>query len=252
MKPNKSKETKSMRSDFYNLVIDNYNTVETLDIIDKYLETDKNHTVSFINAHCFNIAQKDKKYRNILKNTDLVLNDGIGIQLASSLAGSKVKENMNGTDFIPQVLSLAEKKGLHVFLLGSKPGVCEKAYENIKQSLPAIKITGYNDGYFNDDLQIVKKINDAKTDILIVGMGVPKQEIWIHDNKKALNTKICIAGGAIIDFQAGTIKRAPLWMRKIHLEWLYRLILEPKRLWKRYLIGNIRFFIYVINFLIKK
>jgi len=237
-----------MRNEFFNLHLDILNTEETIQKVDEFLSSNQNHSVAFINAHCFNIAQKDPIYTNALKNNDIILNDGIGIRIACFFSKIPLKENMNGTDFIPKVFDLVSRRKHKVFLLGGKPGICEKAKSNILKIHPEIEIVGYNNGYYKDDMLIVDKINSSGADILIVGMGVPKQEIWIDNYKPLLNTKVCIAGGAIIDFLAEAVKRAPLWVQRIHLEWLFRMLQEPKRLWKRYMFGNITFFLYIFRY----
>lgn len=236
-----------MRIEFYNLVLDDINTTEGLEDVGKFLSSNKNHLILFINAHCFNIAQKNALYKETILSADLVLNDGIGVKLGMRLKKQFPKENMNGTDFIPRVLELAAKERKNVFFLGGKPGVCEKAARNAKLQFQELNIVGCNDGYFQNDEEIIEKINSLKTDVLIVGMGVPRQELWIAENIRKLNTKVCIAGGAIIDFQAGNVKRAPIWMQRMYLEWIYRLLQEPRRLWKRYIIGNVVFFINILK-----
>ncbi len=239
-----------MKKAFYNFKIDILNTEEVLKKCDLFYTSPNTHTLFFLNAHCFNIAQKDHAYLNAVNNSNLLLNDGIGLKLASYLTGSRFKENLNGTDLIPRLLNFAAQKGKKVFLFGGKQGVAEKAAHNAQLQIPDLQIAGCHSGYFTDqeESQIVNKILDTKTDLLILGMGVPKQEMWAEKNKKKLKqVSIIVAGGAILDFISGEIHRAPGWIRKIHMEWLYRLYLEPKRMWKRYLVGNVVFFFHAIR-----
>ena len=157
---------------------------------------------------------------------------------------------MNGTDFIPNIINLANKYKKNIYLLGGKPGIAELAKDNIIAKYNSCNIVGVSDGYFDSDKNdyIVNDIVSKKTDILIVGMGGPTQELWIENNREKLEgVKIAIAGGAILDFMSGEIKRAPRFVRKFKAEWIYRLYLEPKRLFRRYIIGNFEFFYYIIK-----
>ena len=236
---------------FYNIGINISDKKNVLDTCNHFFMSDKPRTVFFLNAHCFNIAQKNQKYRNALNNSDLVLNDGIGIKLASYLAGIKIRENLNGTDLIPEILSLAANNGKKVFFLGGMNGVAEKASQITKDSIPEIDIAGCLSGYFSnkEENEVLEKVNNSGAELLVLGMGVPKQELWASVNKEKLeNIKIIIAGGAILDFLSGRVKRAPLWMRKMNMEWVFRLISEPVRLWKRYIIGNVLFFFHITPF----
>ncbi len=236
--------------DFYNVKMDILNTEETLKVFEGFLQSGSPKSVFFINAHCFNIAQKNDEYRKVINDADLLLNDGIGIKLGASLLGQNVKENMNGTDFIPVALEFAAKKNLKVYFLGAGKGVAESAKSKIEKKIKGLNIVGVHDGYFDDaeETKIIKEINEKKADMLIVGMGVPKQELWVSKNMGRFETvKISIAGGAILDFMAERFKRAPVFMQKSGLEWLFRLSNEPKRLFKRYAVGIPVFFYYAFK-----
>jgi len=179
-----------------------------------------------------------------------VLNDGIGIKLGGLLKGIRFKENMNGTDLIPRVLEYSAKQNKSIFLLGAQDEVVKKAVDTIRHKYPSINIAGYNSGYFNEDEsgQITKRIDALNTDILIVGMGVPKQELWVSENREKLpRVNILIAGGAVFDFLSQRFRRAPKLLRVMGLEWFYRFLQEPGRLFHRYFIGNIRFFYNIVS-----
>lgn len=233
-----------MKSRLLNINIDLFDEESFLTQLEKDLSNKKTE-VFFLNAHCFNLAQQDEKYLEVINSCDYLLNDGIGIKLASLFDGVKIKQNLNGTDLIPKIIALAAKKKQKVFLLGAEEGVAKLAAENLLKNNQGLEIAGVHNGYeFGDDL--LKEIDDSRAEILLVAMGVPTQEIWIRENKDKLkNVKLFVAGGAILDFLSGRIKRAPVLLRKMSLEWVFRLILEPARLWKRYIIGNILFFYYV-------
>jgi exopolysaccharide biosynthesis WecB/TagA/CpsF family protein len=153
---------------------------------------------------------------------------------------------MNGTDLIPKMLEYSTRLQARVYLLGGRPGVALEASRNLSRYFPEINIVGTHDGYFSeeDNRDIIRDITEKQTDILIVGMGVPRQEIWLSQHIEHLPTvRLAVAGGAILDFQSGRVKRAPAWMQKAGMEWFYRLSQEPRRLFMRYLYGNILFFV---------
>lgn len=236
------------KTPYYNINIDILDTPEAIDICREFLRSDDNHLIYFINAHCFNLAQKNESYRGVLNGADIVLNDGIGISLGAKHAGIVLKENMNGTDFIPGLLELACKEGKNVYFLGGKEGIASSAKLKAEQKYPELKISGYRNGYFdiNNDLEVLQDIIDKKTELLIVGMGVPRQELWLAKNKDRLTgVKISIAGGAILDFISENVSRAPKLMRKTGTEWVFRLLQEPLRLFKRYAIGIPLFYYYI-------
>jgi N-acetylglucosaminyldiphosphoundecaprenol N-acetyl-beta-D-mannosaminyltransferase len=244
------KSAETLKKKFFNLHLDVLTTEQVLNLTRNFLNSSSTHTIFFLNAHCFNLAQKNPSYYQSLNKTDLLLNDGIGIKLASLFTNVKIKENLNGTDLIPIILSIAAANGNNVFFLGGQEGVAELAARNAMNKISGLNVTGYHSGFFNktDEPELIQKINNSNAEILVLGMGVPKQEIWAFQNQDLLKaTKIIIAGGAILDFLSENIKRAPRWVRKINMEWLFRLYLEPKRMWKRYVIGNIVFFYHVIS-----
>ena len=237
------------KSQLGNVAMDNMDVEEGLAALERNLVSRKKTTVYFLNAHCYNIAQKDDEYRTIINQADLLLNDGIGIMLGARMFGVQLKENLNGTDFIPELLILASKKRYTAYLLGAGNGVADKAADKLKIDIPGIQIVGARNGYFSEkeNEEVVHKINELAPDILIVGRGVPIQEKWISENKDSLKTTIILGVGAYIDFASGRIPRAPRMMRRLKMEWVYRLLLEPRRMWKRYLIGNLQFFYYVVK-----
>lgn len=238
------REVKLNRVSFYHLHLDNLNTEESLRYCRDCLATGEPHAIYFINAHCFNMSKDDKDYCTALEQCDLLLNDGIGIRIAAKLEGIELKENMNGTDFIPKVMELSAQTGEGVYLLGAEPGVAETASANLQERMPNLDVRGTHHGFFSaaDEDRVIESINSSGASVLVVGLGVPAQEKWIERNKNRMpNVRILLAGGAIIDFTAGKVKRAPRFMQKVGLEWLFRLLQEPKRLFGRYVIGNLRF-----------
>ena len=200
--------------------------------------------VFFVNAHCVNIAASDPDYRQILQRAPLVYADGAGMQIAARWARTPLIDNVNGTDLFPLLCETLQETNLKVFLFGGAHGVAEELKYNLETQYPKITICGVQDGFFDEieTPQIIQSIQDAKTDILLVAMGVPKQEKWIA--AYAAQTGARVAG--LFNFYSGRIPRAPKWMRSCGLEWLHRMAQEPGRLWKRYLIGNLVFLIRVV------
>lgn len=238
----------------FNIPIQNISMQDALNEMMECLQKEGSRTVFFVNAHCVNISHRDETYLNLLQTADYVFADGVGMQLASRWLGKPLVDNVNGTDMYPQLCPrLAEKKA-SLYLLGAKPGIAEQMAHLAKQSHPGIKIAGYHHGYFdkNEEEQIIDQINENYPDILLVAMGVPAQEKWIARNAAKINARLIMGVGGLFDFYSGRIPRAPRWMRRTGLEWLYRFYQEPSRLWKRYLWGNIVFIWLIIKWRMKQ
>jgi len=171
-----------------------------------------------------------------------VLNDGIGTDIASRvLYGAKFPDNLNGTAFVPYFLSELQR-GLRIFLLGAKPGIAERTAAVLQDQFPHHRVVGVRDGYGDIDAPALSKmIRSARADLLLVGLGNPTQELWLARHFEATGCTLGVAVGALFDFMAGQVPRAPHWIRSARLEWLYRLCVEPRRLASRYLLGNPRF-----------
>ena len=200
-------------------------------------------SVAFLNAHCINIAAKDPIYRWALSKATTLLPDGSGMQLAARLANFHFTENLNGTDLFPAIVSAAAERKMKVFLFGSKPGVAEKAANAAMAQNKNLEIAGTRHGYFSerDEPSIIETINTSGADVLLVGLGVPMQDIWIARNRHRLNAKIVFGVGAQFDFWSNTISRAPKLLRNFGMEWVWRLAIEPKRMFSRYIFGNPQF-----------
>ncbi len=189
----------------------------------------------FVNAHCLNIAFGNRAYAKLLNQAEQVWPDGVGVAIAAKYRQTPVSQNVNGTDMLP----LLCETGHSLYLLGGKPGVAEAAQKKLQATYPTLRILGTWHGYFQDELTaVINDINNKSPDILLVAMGVPRQEFWIAANRQQLNCRVCLAVGGLLDFAAGKIPRAPRWLRRLKGEWLYRLWQEPRRMFKRYVIGN--------------
>lgn len=196
--------------------------------------------IAFINADCVNIAARSQQYKDNINNMSLALIDGAGIRIAGKLLHQPVKDNVNGTDLFPQLCQLLDEISGSIYLLGAKPGVADKVAGWVARQYPGVKVKGTQHGYFPDagTPEVINRINAAKPDVLLVAMGAPKQEAWIAEHMHAMDITVAMGVGGLFDFYSGNIPRAPYWMRKRGLEWVYRLYQEPGRMWQRYLIGN--------------
>ena len=182
------------------------------------------------NAEIVYEAMHDEAFRAILNGAALVLPDGAGTVLGAKLLGTPLKQKVAGIDFSANLLVILAETGKRLYLLGGKPGIAEKAAENMIKKHPGLCICGTADGYFRDEAPVIEKINAAKPDALFVCLGAPKQEIFMHAHCADLAVPLMIGLGGSLDGFAGTVKRAPDWMIRLQLEWLYRLIKEPKRI----------------------
>ena len=209
---------------------------EALQQIDDLVQTKRPHHVAFINAHCLNIACKNQEYKQILNDCSVVFADGIGAKIGAKMLGFKVEENVNGTDMFP----LLAQSPYRIYLFGGAPGVAETALKKAKKLNGKAEFIGCADGFFSakSEEEIFAELAELKADILLVALGVPKQEEWISRNLSKLPGCVAIGVGGLLDFVSERIPRAPLWMRKANLEWCFRLYCEPIRLFKRYIIGN--------------
>ena len=160
----------------------------------------------------------------------LTIPDGIGVIYGAKIQKTPLKEKVPGCDFTLALLDKMQGEGRSVFLFGAKPGVAEAAAANLSQQFPGVCFVGTNDGYFTDDAPIIEKINAASPDLLLVCLGAPKQEKWMHANAAKLNVGLMIGAGGSLDVYAGIAERAPEGWQKAGLEWLYRLLKEPKRI----------------------
>ncbi len=214
---------------------------EALAEIQRLAELTEPALVVYVNAHTLELSARDAEFRTLLQKATLVLNDGIGVSLAAKLLrGPTFPANLNGTDLTPLILGMAAAQHWRVFLLGAAPGVAAKAAAKFVEQHPGLEIGGTHSGFFKaaEVAGVIDQIRAAQTDVLIVGMGNPMQEKWLAQHLVQTGARLGVGVGAFIDFSAGVFPRAPGWMQKLKLEWLYRMSREPKRLWKRYLLGG--------------
>lgn len=198
-------------------------------------------SVFFVNAHTLNLAAKNPLYRQVLNSSGCVLGDGTGVRWAARLHGIRVRENLNGTDLTPQLFETTAGHGHSYFLLGADEETIAKAACHAGSAFPGWRLVGHHHGYLADEslnAATIERINAARPDLLLVGMGNPLQEQWIARYRLRLDVPVCMGVGGLFDFWAGSVRRAPKWMRKAGYEWLWRLYQQPRQKAARYLVGN--------------
>ena len=204
------------------------------DYIMNLLGEDGFHYVFTPNSEMVMAAVGDKEFKEVLNSADLLTADGIGIIYASKILGNPISERAAGYDISLKLMEMAATLGKTLYFFGAAPGVADKAKEIIEERFPGIKIIGTHDGYFDEaeEKRIIEEINSKKPDLLFVCLGCPKQEKWIFKNKDRLDTKVAMGLGGCLDVYAGNVKRAPDIYIKLGIEWLYRLMKEPKRFFR--------------------
>lgn len=209
------------------------------DIIEKRVPTQ--HVV--INASKVNLMQQDEKLCDIINACPLINADGASIVWAARQLGIPLHERVTGIDLFEELLRLAPQKGYRIYLFGAREEVVQKVRTTLIDQYPSIQIVGWRNGYFSEseEAEIVADIAASQADLLFVAFSSPKKEYWVHKYLSAMNVPFVMGVGGSFDVVAGVTKRAPLWMQKHGLEWFYRFIQEPCRMWRRYIIGNIQF-----------
>lgn len=195
-------------------------------------------TLFYANAHSVNLTFSVRGFREMLNRADIVYADGIGLEIAARAQGERIRENLTGTDFLPKVLRFASEKNWSVYFLGGEEDVARRAGERAKRELPTLQLAGWHHGFFSDTEELIGGINRAGPVLLFVGLGSPLQERWVHENRGRLNCRIVITVGGFFDFYSGCTMRAPVWMRRMRMEWLFRLLCDPVRMFSRYVLGN--------------
>jgi len=245
------KNIMSQKVELFGIKFDKLTIEEVKQFVEDFIKSGQKGYIVTPNAYHVVLLKKDNEFRQVYNHATLVLADGIPIVWVSKILMYGLKR-ITGSDILYCLCNLAAEKGFKVYFLGSKDIVVKKVIEKLQNVFPYLKIVGFHHGYFEDDKPVIDEINSVQPEILFVGMGCPKQEKWVYNYLSHLNIKIAVLVGGVFEVIAGTKKRAPRWIQNIGLEWFWRLIQEPKRLWKRYLIGNTIFIFLVIEELIKK
>lgn len=239
---------------FLGVQMDAITMKETLDVCQKFIESGKPHQHVVVNTAKVVDMQKNKELFDDVTGADLINIDGMGVVWGARLFGRKVPERVAGIDLFDNLLSLSEKKGYKVYFFGATQEVLENLVKNMKEKYPKLKIVGYRNGYYDEkeQLAIAKEIKKSKAQLLFVGMSSPKKERFIKGQLKNTGVSFAMGVGGSFDVFAGKTKRAPKWMQKSGLEWFYRFLQEPRRLFKRYFSTNTKFAWLLIKYAFKK
>ncbi len=221
--------------------IDALSLHDLLAFVERVIADGRRALIFHVNVRALNLAYEHAWYRNCLNQADIAYCDGMGVQLAARFLYKTYVPRYTLPDWIARLADVAVRQGYTLFFLGSLPGVTEKAADILMEQHPGLRIVGTHHGYFQKGLAhkenqaVLKAINAAKPDILILGFGMPLQERWLQENWHGLEAKVAITGGAIFEYLSGNLKRGPKWMTDHYLEWLAKLVISPQRYASRYL-----------------
>ena len=219
-----------MKIEVLGVAFDNVTMEQAAEMGGKMLQEDRFHYVVTPNPEFILAAEKDESFRKVINAADLVIPDGIGVIYSAKILGTPLSERVPGIEFSAKMLEKLNEMGGRLFLLGAKPGVAEKAGENICAQYPNIVLCGTQDGYFKDEEDVILKVAAARPDLMFVCLGAPKQEKWMARWGQHTGAKMAIGLGGCLDVYAGNVERAPEAWQKLGMEWAYRLKKEPKRI----------------------
>lgn len=211
--------------------IDRIDSQQALQQIGEFIENGEPHQIVTANAEIIYQASKNEKMRNVINAAQMVTADGSGVVWASRQLGQPLAQRVTGIDLVNSICQQSAKEKWKIYILGSAPGVAATAAVNIRNKFPGCNIIGTHHGYFNakEEKQILAELEQLKPDVLFVALGAPKQEYWIADHIQKLGIPVAMGIGGSMDVLSGNVKRAPKWMQKMSLEWLYRLLIQPTR-----------------------
>ncbi len=238
------KETENQQVSILGIKICNISKKEAIDLIEQVIlqGTSTAHAIYIVNAHTLNLAAENPEYHETLNSAFRVFGDGTGVRWAARQRGVVMSDNLVGTDLLPELFESTSGRGYRYFLLGGDPQTISRAAEACSTRYPGWDLAGFHQGYLHKDnaSETINLINEAEPDVLLVGMGNPLQEQWIHEHQHQLKVAVAIGVGGLFDHWAGNLERAPAWIRKIGYEWLQLLLQQPHK-WRRYLLGNPKF-----------
>ena len=220
------------RIDVLSVPIDVVTMTEAVDRVLSFVGQEGLHTVATANAEMVMMAQENQRLFEVLQRADLVVPDGAGVLWAAEQVGKQFPERVTGCDLLQHLLKAAQMHNIKVYCVGGAEGVVKTALENATAELGELPVVGYHSGYFtlDEEKQIIEDIDRSGAQLVFVAFGVPKQEFWIQDKLSHLQGVVAMGVGGSFDVMAGMLKRAPVWMQENRLEWLYRLLLQPKRI----------------------
>lgn len=221
-----------------------FDQTKLLKIIKKEISGQNQYLITSGNVHAYNLAFQLSWLRDFFNQADVVRLDGFGVRLGAKILGYDTPPRMTWADFGWELAEFAAANQFSLFFLGGKPGIAEMAAEKLKEKNPNLIIVGCHHGYFDkshrasENVAVLDDIRTSSPDILLVGFGMPLQEKWIMENREKITAHVIFTVGAAFDYISGELNRPPNWMTDHGLEWLGRMLIEPTRLWKRYIIGN--------------
>lgn len=241
------------RVDILGVEVDSLTVDELHAELERFIRSGERSLVLNTNVHCMNLSYRSAWLRDFLNSAPIVFCDGVGVMLGARILGHRIVQRIPYTEWIWQSAEFAERHGFSFFFLGARPGIADKAAARLKEHSPGLLVVGTHHGYFDrtpgspENEAVVQMINAAKPDIVVVGFGMPLQERWLMENWEKIEATVALTGGAVFDYASGELRRGPRWMTDNGLEWLSRLLIEPRRLWKRYLVGNSIFLLRVLR-----
>ncbi|WP_034427421.1 WecB/TagA/CpsF family glycosyltransferase [Candidatus Entotheonella palauensis] len=222
---------------------------EVSTIAETFITSQKPHYIAVVNAAKLVKMRHDKELRDSVLGANIIGADGVPVVWASWLLGSPLPGRVNGTDLMMALLEKGHQHGYRIFFFGAQPDVLDRVLDVVRADYPGVKIAGARHGYYAEDeeWEIVRQIQASEADILFIAFGTPKKELWVKRYLHAMEVPVVHGVGGSFDVLAGVVARAPLWMQRYGLEWLFRLIQEPRRMWRRYLYTNTRFVLMVLQ-----
>ena len=245
------------RNDICGVPVSSTNIEDACQVIDGWIEAQTKNYVCVAPVSTVVDCQRNVEYRKAVQNADMVTPDGMPLVWLSKLSGDKHIQRTYGPDLMQAFCKYGQEKGRRHFLYGGEEKTCQLLINVLKDKFPDIQIAGkysppFRPVHYEEDQEVIDQINDSKADVLWVGLGSPKQDFWMVEHRDKLNAPVIVGVGAAFDFIAGIKPQAPKWMQKCGLEWFFRLCSEPKRLWKRYLVGNSLFIFYITKDFFRK
>lgn len=243
--------------DYVNVLGVNISCLRKQDILQTVFQwafEERLRVITYVNANCLNVASANSTYRAMLNQVDLVYPDGISVVWASRFLGGSNLEKVTGRDWIFDFCELAAACHLRFYILAGAPGVAEKARCNLLARWPSLQVVGASDGYFavKSEAQVLQELALAAPQVLLIGMGAPRQELWLAAHYAEIPTPVCWGVGALFDYVAGVEPAVPTWMNSLALEWLWRLMVDPGGKWRRYLFGNPAFVARLVHQILSK
>jgi N-acetylglucosaminyldiphosphoundecaprenol N-acetyl-beta-D-mannosaminyltransferase len=239
--------TPTGRVDLFGVPVDALTMDETVDRIRAWVASGDPHQHVVLNAAKVVELERSPALADVIRRCDLVSPDGVSVVWASRLLGRPLPERVNGTDLMERLVATAANDGHTVFFLGARSEVVTRTVEAFRDRHPALKVAGYHHGYWTDDQEIIRIVRIAKPDLLFIGIPSPRKEFWLSAHLRELGVPFAMGVGGSFDVMAGIHRRAPHWACDHGLEWLWRLAQEPRRMWRRYLIGNSLFIALVLR-----